>query len=615
MKKSVKVFISYAKEDFKTAKKLYDDLKLNGVEPWMDTEDILTGQCWEYEISKAIRESSYFLALLSFKSVSKRGYIQKELKIALNIFEEFPEPQIFLLPVRLDNCKPFNKSLQKLQWCDLFPSYNKGLKRILHTLFPISANKLVNRVEQLTEIREILNKMFQKCHESYYDVINWYGIPGIGKTTLGVMIADLCGKMSIPFLCSDFQNRYYDDKNDYTIVLEDIIHGYEVFEFQRVLNRYREEKNRCQAYLKNVVDIFLNFFYELTVEGPVVLLFDSAEKADPDLIVWLEEQIIIPLSMTRKCLFIWMGRYQQVWNEDGIRRRVILKKLDALSLEATNEQLGYIWKKHAPMPFEMTEKEVESECSRIHRLTLGHPLCNEEVFAAIREYKTVGNNPEDHHLINIMMGKVIDMFVMKTIKPELSQACRILAAIRQFDVTILQEILSNFTIYFKETKSYLKVIGQLTETSLVEWDFRRKGYVLDEIIRHILSQYMRLNEQKLYLEIIEAAADIYKTYIKEVNENRSIYVIERLFHQATINDIRKQMKLEIINNPYKELEDCLEEYYNESNERLKFAYNATIQLYEELKQDMELEKILTKEEFEQLRDIVRNHLLFLRQKQ
>ncbi|MCP4349889.1 MAG: ATP-binding protein [Desulfobacterales bacterium] len=473
----------------------------------------------------------------------------------------------------------------------------------------------VNRVEQLNMVREILNKIIHGRVQPYL-IINWYGIPGIGKTTLGLMIEELCEKMSVPFLCTGFHDKYSDDEkilrkleytNDYTLILENIINEYKNHipkEFQNVLLQYRKETDSKlrQERFKHVVDIFLDFLNELTAKGPVVLLFDSTEDADPDLIIWLEEKIISPLLMAGKCLFIWTGRYQQVWNEYGVRQRVILEKLDPLPLEATKQHIESILKNN-PMPYE-TEEEAESEGARIYRLTMGHPLCNEEVVGAIREYKAKGKDAADDDLIYILMEKVIDVFVMKGVEPELSQACRILAAIRQFDVTILQQILSKFVIYFKETKSYLKVIGEFTATSIVEWDSNRKGYALDEIIRHILSQYMRLKEKKQYLDIVETAADIYKAYIEEVTENRSIYILERLFHQATINNIRKEM----INDPHKELKEYLEKYYNEKS---KFAYNATTQLYEDLKKDTEFENTLGEEGFDRLKEIVNNHRLTL----
>ncbi|MCP4106797.1 MAG: toll/interleukin-1 receptor domain-containing protein [Desulfobacteraceae bacterium] len=60
-----KVFISYAREDIEIAERLYSNLKDAGLEPWMDKEDLLPGQEWDMTITKAIRESRFFVAVLS----------------------------------------------------------------------------------------------------------------------------------------------------------------------------------------------------------------------------------------------------------------------------------------------------------------------------------------------------------------------------------------------------------------------------------------------------------------------------------------------------------------------------------------------------------------------
>ena len=134
LKKVKKVFISYAREDCKVAKKIYNDIKSNGIIPWIDCEDLLPGQKWKKEISQAIKDSSYFLALLSSNSISKKGYVQKELKLALDVYDEFPHSEIFIIPVRIDSCIPNDERLNVLHWSDLFPSYNEGLQRILKVL-------------------------------------------------------------------------------------------------------------------------------------------------------------------------------------------------------------------------------------------------------------------------------------------------------------------------------------------------------------------------------------------------------------------------------------------------------------------------------------------------
>lgn len=129
------LFISYAREDEKAALRLYSELKQAGHEPWLDVESILPGQNWKAAIRRAIRASTHFLALLSTNSVNKRGYVQSELRQALDIlYDEIPESHIFLIPIRLDNCLPAHEKLHELNWVDLFPSWELGLEKILRGL-------------------------------------------------------------------------------------------------------------------------------------------------------------------------------------------------------------------------------------------------------------------------------------------------------------------------------------------------------------------------------------------------------------------------------------------------------------------------------------------------
>jgi hypothetical protein len=131
---SLKVFLSYAREDIASAQRLYDNLRAEGADVWFDKYSLVPGQNWETEIVQAIRGSRFFLALLSAKSVNKKGYVQKEIKQALDVLDEYPETGIFLIPVRLDNCKPTYEKLRHLQWVDMFPDWDDGLAHILKAL-------------------------------------------------------------------------------------------------------------------------------------------------------------------------------------------------------------------------------------------------------------------------------------------------------------------------------------------------------------------------------------------------------------------------------------------------------------------------------------------------
>jgi hypothetical protein len=131
-----KVFIKYAREDAGAAKRLFNTLTEAGAEPWLDVESLLPGQHWESEIEKAIKQTDFVIALLSLKSLSKRGFVQKELRYALSLLDEIPEGDVFLIPARLDECRPEHKKLQEINWVDLFPAYEIGVDKLLRVIRP-----------------------------------------------------------------------------------------------------------------------------------------------------------------------------------------------------------------------------------------------------------------------------------------------------------------------------------------------------------------------------------------------------------------------------------------------------------------------------------------------
>ena len=83
------VFLSYAREDRARVEQVYDSLKAEGFNPWLDTRDIMPGQEWSQVIGRAIRAADFMLVFLSRRSISKRGYVQREIRAALSMLSNF----------------------------------------------------------------------------------------------------------------------------------------------------------------------------------------------------------------------------------------------------------------------------------------------------------------------------------------------------------------------------------------------------------------------------------------------------------------------------------------------------------------------------------------------
>jgi hypothetical protein len=70
------------------------------------------------------------MLLLSSHSLVKRGFVQKEVRQALDLLDEVPDSQIFLIPLRLEYCTPEHDRLRALQWVDLLQMWEAGVDRL-----------------------------------------------------------------------------------------------------------------------------------------------------------------------------------------------------------------------------------------------------------------------------------------------------------------------------------------------------------------------------------------------------------------------------------------------------------------------------------------------------
>ncbi len=119
---SARIFLCYARPDEEEVDLLYKDLTAAGFIPWMDKKHITGGERWEVAIRKAIRTADFFVICLSDNSVNRRGFMQREIRLALDIWDEKLENDIYLIPARLEQCAVTHDRLRELQWVDLFES-------------------------------------------------------------------------------------------------------------------------------------------------------------------------------------------------------------------------------------------------------------------------------------------------------------------------------------------------------------------------------------------------------------------------------------------------------------------------------------------------------------
>lgn len=127
----LRIFLCHSSGDKPAVRELYRRLLKDGFRPWLDEEDLLPGQNWQQEISKAVRASDVIVVCLSRASINKSGYVQKEIKFALDVADQQPDGTLFLIPVKLEECD-LPEQLRQWHWVNLFEE--KGYERLAKSL-------------------------------------------------------------------------------------------------------------------------------------------------------------------------------------------------------------------------------------------------------------------------------------------------------------------------------------------------------------------------------------------------------------------------------------------------------------------------------------------------
>jgi hypothetical protein len=149
------VFLCHASQDKPVVRELYHRLSSEKwIDPWLDEEKLFPGQDWDLEIEKAVEGADAVIVCVSARSVTKEGYIQKEIRKVLDIALEKPEETIFIIPIRLDDCD-LPRRLRSWHYVDFFPAERRdwAFRRLLESLKRRSADTQPEERDQIAQPR------------------------------------------------------------------------------------------------------------------------------------------------------------------------------------------------------------------------------------------------------------------------------------------------------------------------------------------------------------------------------------------------------------------------------------------------------------------------------
>lgn len=128
---TLSIFFCYSSSDKAIVKTLCRRLRADGMNPWIDEDSLLPGQDWNQEIRKAVHNCDVVIVCISHRSINKTGYVQKEIRYALDAADERPDGTIFLIPLRLEDCK-IPERLERWHWVNFFEE--EGYEKLIGSL-------------------------------------------------------------------------------------------------------------------------------------------------------------------------------------------------------------------------------------------------------------------------------------------------------------------------------------------------------------------------------------------------------------------------------------------------------------------------------------------------
>jgi hypothetical protein len=538
MKAIVQVFLSYAREDKAEVEDLYQKLSDAGFKPWMAEKDILPGERWKSSIQRAIRSSDLFLVCLSTNSATKRGFLQKEIRDALEIWQEKLESDIYLIPVRLEDCE-VPEALRDFQWVDLFKE--NGWKRLVLAIqegvkSPGEQIKPHNRAaptgslpfnlrfaNREDELQTVLKPIHNPGAPRYLEIC---APTGYGKTYL---LREAVGKFrEAGWLCASIDFLKEDDlrANETLLLLKigDQLGVRRRIATPRGLARYLHGARQQSVIVLDALDL----------AGSAVRRWIKAE-----LIRDLEERVINPRF---KPYFIGASKYPVPEWRVYSRERFKTLKLTPF----TENVIDGILRDLAQAAGQDLPGSYFTQMGKtILWVSKGHPRCIGEVLQVIDEEDFTLPaadlmRPETLHRV---LGPVIEDEMLAGVRDEFKQTFKTLCVLRGYAPNILDRLEATGVIPHREFFDW-DLEDELLSTHLVDPPNGSSLYRFEPLIRQITFLYQETKRPEIFWRLNDLALAVYEEQILGVDARgrplpqpprdrlQVACIVEALFHRT-----------------------------------------------------------------------------------
>lgn len=532
----LRVFLCHASQDKPVVRELYQRLLAEGwIDPWLDEEKLLPGQDWDFEIKQEVEITDVVIVFLSKNSVTKEGYIQKELRKVLDVADEKPEGANFVIPLKLDECIP-PRRIQIWQYQDFShkEDQERAYMRIISSLrkraetlginswrsliseffLPHLKKRYIDRGE-ISIIEDNLNQARKENfgHKSIKALL-FRGHRGFGKTWLSLhlhrtVIPEMTGVKSLYIsLCplpEEYQQTLRPD-NEWSISSrmqdpEDLC-----LKLLLWICRCIGIENPPNPTFEDLQNSLITEIEKQLKLDMLVLIFDSVFEADWSVLQILESKILDPLTRLSNTFFIMTGGGRSYpWISPGLR-------------------IGL--KEYFLESFEKSHIEKLLSLDTLFKISGGSPLV-----ASYLLWKS-DQDPVDsiNEIINILL-QLIPPHSRKEIRSSL-EVLSVLDGFREEEMLDMLRRNNNTSDQNWDTANIRVLRDTLIRAGLLTW--KDGGYTIDETMKFALRNYVQIKKHAEWLHLVSTAHHMYLSYSESYPKYKDYFVSKADAYRAEL---------------------------------------------------------------------------------
>lgn len=266
-----------------------------------------------------------------------------------------------------------------------------------------------------------------------------------------------------------------------------------------------------------------------------VLLFDSAERLSKQMLDDLIDWLVKPLVLRPDILFIFAARGRFELKDLKVHKRCLPCQLEPFTRDEIEEKIKTRGNGLLLEPVE--------------DFSGGHPLTIEAVYECARLITEQDRLPmsdvferKTEEIAQVLDAAIVQNRFMQGLNDEQQKLLEAVCILRKFNPMSLKRFAARFVDekYAQEsTAFYLRVLGDLVDSKLVEWTRVARAHVLDNVVRHMMSYNLKVRDPQGFRARHEEAAGMYGRMITESPAQGSLFILERLYHLACLSDVSR----------------------------------------------------------------------------